>query len=205
MHESQVKSKAEVEALPEEETKVVKPTKKHYIDNEAFAQALIDYKSACENAKKGVDTPIPDYIGECFLKIATNLSRSPKFINYSYRDEMIMDGVENCLTYFRNFDPTFIGRTGKSRNAFNYFTQIIYHAFVRRINKENKESYVKYKSAQSEMIFHDRHDAFDEDSHNLNGQHDMLYNNIEGYIADFEAKMEAKKEKKRLAKKEKMS
>ena len=81
--------------------------------------------------------PVTNYIGECFLKIATHLSYRPNFINYTYRDEMISDGIENCLQYVKNFNPE------KSSNPFAYFTQIIYYAFLRRIQKEKKQTHVK--------------------------------------------------------------
>ena len=103
---------------------------KHYINNEDFLKALVDYKTACKLAKKEKRPPpaIPNYIGECFMKIAEGLSHKPNFINYTYRDEMISDGIENCLQYFDNFDPA------KSKNPFAYFTQVIYFAFLRRIS-----------------------------------------------------------------------
>ena len=108
---------------------------KHYVNNADFFKALIKYKEDCEvaNKKKKQEPNIPDYIGECFLKIAEHLSRKPNFISYSFRDEMIADGIENCLQYFRNFNPE------KSKNPFAYFTQIIYYAFLRRITKEKKQ------------------------------------------------------------------
>ena len=119
-------------------------SEKHYVNNADFLAALIKYKDDCEQAKinSTQDPKIPDYIGECFLKIAEHLSRKPNFISYTYRDEMISDGVENCLMYFRNFDPA------KSKNPFAYFTQIIYYAFLRRIMREKKQLYVKYKATQ---------------------------------------------------------
>ena len=103
-------------------------SKKHYINNADFLAALIDYKERCKKAKKDKkeDPPIPNYVGECFLKIAEHLSRKPNFVSYSFRDEMIADGIENCIQYFRNFDET------KSKNPFAYFTQIIYFAFLRK-------------------------------------------------------------------------
>jgi hypothetical protein len=118
--------------------------KNHYVNNADFLAALIDYKTKCDeaSANKKPEPNIPDYIGECFLKIAEHLSRKPNFISYSFRDEMICDGIENCLMYFRNFDPS------KSKNPFAYFTQIIYYAFLRRISKEKKQLYVKYKATE---------------------------------------------------------
>ena len=88
--------------------------------------------------------PVTNYIGECFLKIATHLSYRPNFINYTYRDEMISDGIENCLQYVKNFNPE------KSKNPFAYFTQIIYYAFLRRIAKEKKQSHIKNKMIERE-------------------------------------------------------
>ena len=116
-------------------------SKKHYINNADFCKALIDYKTKVELSITNNTTKpaIPNYIGECFLKIAHGLSHKPNFINYSYRDEMIADGIENCIMYFENFDPL------KSNNPFAYFTQIVYYAFLRRIQKEKKQQATKYK------------------------------------------------------------
>ena len=115
--------------------------KEHYVDNKAFLAAMIEYRKICNKAKKDKrdKPPVTDYIGECFLKIANHLSYRPNFINYTFRDDMISDGIENCLQYLDNFDPS------KSNNPFAYFTQIIYYAFVRRIQKEKKQVIIKHK------------------------------------------------------------
>jgi len=120
---------------------VTKKTKPHYVNNKEFLQAMIEWNERCAIAKdKGESNPpITNYIGECFLKIANHLSYRPNFINYTYREEMISDGIENCLQYVHNFNPE------KSNNPFAYFTQIIYYAFLRRIQKEKKQSHVKNK------------------------------------------------------------
>ena len=114
---------------------------KHYVDNKKFLAAMIEWKETCEEAQKknGDIPPVTNYIGECFLKIATHLSYRPNFINYTYRDDMISDGIENCVQYIHNFDPE------KSRNPFAYFTQIIHYAFLRRIQKEKKQLDIKTK------------------------------------------------------------
>ena len=114
---------------------------KHYVNNADFLKALIQYREDCETAKlNGKEDPqIPNYVGECFLKIAEHLSRKPNFISYSFRDEMIADGLENCITYFDNFNPD------KSNNPFSYFTQIIYYAFLRRIQREKRQLEIKNK------------------------------------------------------------
>ena len=115
--------------------------KPHYVDNKRFLEAMIEYKEKCRIAEeKGKKKPdVTNYIGECFLKIANHLSFRPNFINYTYRDDMISDGIENCLQYMSNFNPD------KSNNPFAYFTQIIYYAFIRRIQKEKKQMLVKSK------------------------------------------------------------
>ena len=117
----------------------------HYVDNKKFLAAMIEFKEKCKVAEDDGDDrpPVSNYIGECFLKIATHLSFRPNFINYTYRDDMISDGIENCLQYVSNFNPE------KSNNPFAYFTQIIYYAFIRRIQKEKKQLYIKYKSMQN--------------------------------------------------------
>ena len=115
--------------------------KEHYVNNKEFLQAMIDYRKSVNKAKREKQTkpPVPNYIGECFLKIANHLSYRPNFINYTFRDDMISDGIENCLQYLDNFDPK------TSKNPFAYFTQIIFFAFVRRIQKEKKQTIIKHK------------------------------------------------------------
>ena len=115
--------------------------KPHYVDNKKFLEAMIEYRDRCEKAKnRNRKKPdVTNYIGECFLKIANHLSYRPNFINYTFRDDMISDGIENCLQYMDNFNPD------KSKNPFAYFTQIIYYAFIRRIQKEKKQIQIKSK------------------------------------------------------------
>jgi hypothetical protein len=130
----------------ETQTTKIKYKKKpeHYVNNKEFLQAMILYKKSVNKAKriKTGKPAVPDYIGECFLKIANHLSYRPNFINYTYRDDMISDGIENCLQYLDNFNPR------KSNNPFAYFTQIIYYAFVRRIQKEKKQVTIKHRMIQ---------------------------------------------------------
>ena len=162
---------------------------KHYINNADFLQALIEYKSACDEAKKNSkpEPTVPNYIGECFIKIAEHLSRKPNFVSYSFRDEMIADGIENCIMYFRNFDPT------KSNNPFAYFTQIIYFAFLRRITKEKKQLYVKYKATEQFGILDEFEMFEDSDGHMKQFE---LYDNISEFIHTFEENKRKKKEGK---------
>ena len=119
------------------------PRKKseNYVNNKELLEALIVYRAKVAHAKEN-DLPKPritNYLGSCFLKIATHLSYKPNFVNYMFRDDMISDGIENCVQYIHNFDPE------KSRNPFAYFTQIIHYAFLRRIQKEKKQLDIKNK------------------------------------------------------------
>ena len=119
------------------------PRKKseHYVNNKELLEALIVYREKVAIAKEK-DLPKPritNYLGSCFLKIATHLSYKPNFVNYMFRDDMISDGIENCVQYIHNFYPE------KSRNPFAYFTQIIHYAFLRRIQKEKKQLDIKNK------------------------------------------------------------
>jgi hypothetical protein len=118
-----------------------KKSDSHYIDNERFLEELVIHKKAVNKAKKSGTKPpgVTNYIGQCFLDIANNLAKKPNFANYTYKDEMISDSVENCIMYATNFDPK------KSRNPFAFFTQIIYYAFLRRIQKEKKQLFIKMK------------------------------------------------------------
>ena len=119
------------------------PKKKteHYVNNKELLEALIVYRAKVAHAKEN-DLPKPritNYLGSCFLKIATHLSYKPNFVNYMFREDMISDGIENCVQYIHNFDPE------KSRNPFAYFTQIIHYAFLRRIQKEKNQLDIKTK------------------------------------------------------------
>jgi len=120
---------------------MAKAKTEYYVNNKEFLEAIVEYKRKVELAKKkGKSKPlVPNYIGECFLKIATHLSYKPNFVNYMFREDMICDGIENCLQYIDNFNPE------KSSNPFAYFTQIIYYAFLRRIQKEKRQLEIKSK------------------------------------------------------------
>ena len=125
----------------------------HYVNNKEFLEALVIFKAQCARAEEAGEKrpPISNYIGECFLKIATHLSYKPNFVNYMFREDMICDGIENCVQYIQNFNPD------KSKNPFAYFTQIIYYAFLRRIQKEKRQLEIKNKIVDKsgyEVAFH---------------------------------------------------
>jgi hypothetical protein len=115
-----------------------KKKSEHYVNNKEFYQALVEYNKKVDEAKSlGLPKPrITNYLGDCFLRIANHLAYKPNFVNYMFKDDMICDGIENCVQYIHNFD---INRT----NPFAYFTQIVYYAFLRRIAKEKKQLEIK--------------------------------------------------------------
>jgi hypothetical protein len=120
----------------------------HYVDNKRlYAEMIIYIKNYKEAKAAGVQTPVAsNYIGECIWLIANRLSTNRNFIGYTYREDMIGDAIENCFRYLHNFDPE------KSTNPFAYFTQIMYYAFLRRIDKEKKQSYIRYKSMENSLV-----------------------------------------------------
>jgi hypothetical protein len=118
----------------------------HYVDNKKFGKALEEYAENVNKAKADnkIIPIVPNYIADCFLKIAEGLSHKVNFIRYTYREEMVMDAVENCLRAITNYNPNAATRTG-TQNAFSYFTQICFFAFLRRIEKEKKQQDIKFK------------------------------------------------------------
>jgi hypothetical protein len=170
---------------------------KHYVNNSDFLEALIKYREniAIAEEQEQEIPPLPDYIGECFLLIAQRLSYRPNFINYVFKEDMISDGIENCLQYVRNFDPD------KSQNPFAYFTQIIYYAFIRRIQKEKKHLYVKYKEMER---LHYLEDNVEHGEYDVSGNlmTEVASNDMRIMIGDFINEFEQKKAAKRKPKKQ---
>ena len=145
----------------------------HYVNNKEFLAALIRYQEDIEIAKLQ-DKPkpvIPRYIGECFLKIANHLSFKPNFVNYMFKEDMISDGIENCVQYIHNFNPE------KSRNPFAYFTQIIHYAFLRRIQREKRQLEIKNKIIEKSGY----QEVFD-DNNQIDGSNYSDYNSIKDAV-----------------------
>lgn len=171
---------------------MAKKKQKHYVNNKDFLEAIIKHKKECEEARSsGKKEPrVPDYIGQCVLDIARRLARRPNFSGYSYKDDMIMDGVENCIKYVEKFDP------GKTSNPFAYFTQIIWFAFLQRIAKEKKSLYIKLKSSQSMITLGETYSDASDIKLNLNIDADY----IDDFIQEYEDKIQRDKEKKKVNK-----
>lgn len=170
----------------------------HYVDNKKFGEAIVEYVKSSSKAKQSKsEIPIvTDYIADCFLKIAEGLSHKVNFIRYTYREEMVMDAVENCLRAINNYNPEVATRTG-SPNAFAYFTQICYFAFLRRIEKEKKQQDIKFKFIEQSGVEEFIAQIQGDDTHNEQAFIDQLRERI-SRVKDKDVKVKefAKKEKK---------
>ena len=173
----------------------------HYVDNKEFLKAFIEFHAERKKAKEeGQPEPrVPNYIGSCFMKIAEKYSHHPSFINYPYREEMVSDATENCVMYAHDFDPN------RGSNPFAYFSQVAWNAFIRRINKENKNKYITYKSHQMQSLYSGLSDgefsSTGEDGSSSTHKPQELYENISSYIDDYERRVKEKRaeKKRRLA------
>jgi DNA-directed RNA polymerase specialized sigma24 family protein len=179
----------------------LKKTSEHYVDNSAFLKALTVYAEAVKKAKKKQKDKkdkkhlprIPEYVGECLLKIATRYAHRPNFMNYTFRDDMVMDGVENCLIYLHNFNPK------KSKNPFSYFTTIIHYAFLRRILREKKQTYTKYKLIEQAYI----DGGFQENAEGSHSTADttlLSFDNVKEFIQQYDNHTEKRRERRRQTK-----
>ena len=174
-----------------------KVNKAHYVDNAKFLEAMIEYKREYNKSKENnKELPqISEYLGSVFLKIAQRLSFRPNFINYAFKNDMISDGIENCLHYIHNFNPE------KSNNPFAYFTQIIYYAFIRRIQKEKKQLYIKYKSMQNYEIAPEYMDQ-EKSNNNFVSLSDYENSDFKVMVDDFVDTFEKSRKKKAIKKSE---
>ena len=169
----------------------VKP--EHSVDNKKLFVEMCAYLELVKEAAEADDKRprIPEYIGECLLKISSRLSTKPNFINYTYRDEMISDGIENCVNYIGNFNPE------KSQNPFAYFTQIIYYAFLRRIQREKKQLYIKHKSLETAIVQNELATQGADSSNGNEGDQGAYINLNTDYMNDFVLNFERKEAEKK--------
>lgn len=169
--------------------------KNHYVNNPEFFKEMKLHIAAVKRAKRNKESlpKVSNYIGECILSIANKLANKPNFVNYPFREEMISDGIENSLQYLNNFNPK------KSSNPFAYFTQIIYFAFVRRIQKEKKQLATKYRLIEESL----NDLAGDADKINSNGKYGSDYAdaNMHEFLENFEKTQAEKKQKLKNSKK----
>lgn len=150
---------------------------------------MVEYKKAVDEADAvGDQKPrVPNYVGHCLVEIATRLATKPNFANYPAKDDMISDGIENCIRYIDNFDPT------RFTNPFAYFTQIIYYAFLRRIQKEKKQLYIKHKALENSMIFDSLVEHGSDSEHFSGLQVDLGSDYMKEFVTNFEETTERKR------------
>ena len=159
---------------------------KHYVDNKKLFEVLVEYKTALLKSPKN-PPPIPEFVGECLLLIANHLAMKPNFVGYTFRDDMISDAIENCVRYLHNFDPK------KSQNPFAYFSQTIHYAFLRRISREQKQTYQKYKYAVHQSRSGEDYTHAEGDDRSIQPALWMSYENIHEFIGTYEAKLERRR------------
>ncbi len=167
-----------------------KRVRNHYVNNKLLLEEMIKYREKVLASKEnGTQKPqITNFIGQCLMLIAQRVSHKPNFSNYSYREEMISDGIENCIMYIDNFDPA------KSSNPFAYFTQIIHFAFIRRIQKEKKQQYIKIKNMQNSFVFSELQDSLAHDNDGGGMNSNFFDNEITSeFVRSFESSLEKKK------------
>lgn len=169
-------------------------TNAHYVDNKQLYKAIVEYRKVikeCE-AEGKARPPIPRYIGHCMLMIANRLSTKPNFVNYPYREEMVSDGVENCVCYFDNYNPD------RYDNPFAYFTQIIYFAFLRRIQKEKKQLYIKHKALENSIIMNELVNQGEMDDGEFTPTYvDLDNDNMNEFVKTFENNLDKKRKKRK--------
>ena len=172
-------------------TPVKKSTRGHYVNNKTLLEEMTRYREKVQISKKeGTQKPaIPNYVGQALMLIANRLSHKPNFSNYSYKEEMISDGIENCIMYIDNFDPE------KSKNPFAYFTQIIHYAFIRRIQKEKKQQYIKIKNMENSFIFSELADHMGGHEADMGLPKSNFFDNeiTSEFVKNFENSLEKKK------------
>ena len=171
---------------------MAKRPKRNYVNNPDFLAALVAYEKQCKEAEdSGEPRPqVPDFIGSCIYQISTRLANRPNFSGFTYKDEMIADGLENAVQAIRNFNPE------KSSNPFAYFTQIIWYAFLRRIDKEKKQMYIRHKVVENSMLTGTIFDKSDSDAGEA-GYVDLKNEYMNDFVETYERKMKEKRDKAR--------
>lgn len=155
---------------------------KHYVDNDKFYDAMVEYISGLDGENN--TNRASEYIGHCILQICKRLAFRPNFIAYSYRAEMISDAIENCVRYIDRFDYI------KYKSPFAYFSQIAFYAMVRRIQTEHKQMQIKAKFVQTTGIYDDMVGKPEDDDTKY---FSLDENSTLKYLYDFEIKEPEKK------------
>lgn len=166
----------------------------NYINNEKLYEEMLKYHIACQESKeKGTLSPrISNYIGECIMLVAENLAKRPNFCNYSFIDEMKSDAIENCVKYIYNYNPY------AYKNPFGYFTKIAWQAFVRRIQSEERQLYIKIKNMENSFIFDELYaEGAYSDGHQVSLT-DLDYDKTNQFVLDYEERLTKKREASKM-------
>ena len=174
---------------------------RHYVDKAAFYEALVERDFLVKKAKEA-ELPKPqasDFIGTCVMDICTNLAKKHQFSGYHFKDEMIADAIYHCIRYIDSFNIE------KSDNPFSYFTQAAYYQFIKRIQQEKEQLYIRCKATMGSAIFNEtsEDDGVADNAKHIHDNMDMDTVFMDAFIDEYEMKYEAKKEKAKLAKQEK--
>ena len=175
---------------------MAKRPKRNYVNNPEFLEAIVKYKKICQEAENSGDDPprIPNYIGECLYQIANRLATKPNFSGYTYKEEMVSDGLENAIQALKNFDPE------KSNNPFAYFTQIIWYAFLRRIEKEKKQLYIRHKVTENSMIHGTAIEKNESTDAGSAAYIDLDNDYMNDFVSTYEKKIETKRRQQKTKK-----
>ena len=168
----------------------------HYVVREDFYNALVERKKQIAD---GLNPQVSNYIGECLLKISNGLAAKWNFRDYTYKEEMVSDGVIHCLRYIDKFDPL------KSTNPFSYFTQAMYFMFVNRIRAEKTEQYVKYKATISSAAFNEVATQPEWSADYDVDMSDLDFSEIEAFVHDYEQKEKSASKSKKPKKPNKLN
>jgi DNA-directed RNA polymerase specialized sigma24 family protein len=173
---------------------------KHYVNNKELYAIMQEYIAKVKQAEEerwNQPPQVPNYVGRCLIQIANRLATKPNFSGYTYKEEMISDGIENALMSINNFNPE------KSKNPFAYFTQIIYFAFIRRIQKEKKQTYIKHKAFEKSVVFNEMVITQGGEHHDHTSDTSFAQEFRGEFIQSYEKSLKERREKTKRAKQEK--
>ena len=129
--------------------KVKKKREKDYLNNANFCAVLVKW-----NSERKIDPSIlmPNYLGECFIKIVNNYGNRNNFSGYTYLEDMKAEALVLCIKYGHNFNPEI------SSNAFSYFTQLTHNCFLQVLKKEKQQQELRFQLVKEGTINSEAYD-----------------------------------------------
>lgn len=169
-----------------------------YVDNKKFTKELGKWAKRVREQIEYGEQPdkMTDYIGECIYLICTNMSYKSSFNNYTYKEDMIGDSIENCVRYIKNFNNE------KNNNAFGYVSTIAYYAFVRKIKKENKRHIDHLLFIRKTFSESDIRDALDADNPNDIRGYNTYIDHMQSILDDMNIELPDKEKPKKKVRKQ---